>query len=151
MLSLNNAGKTVNGGKFEGDFDTEYSMRISEAIENEEDIKNILISTSDGKTVRIGDIATVKRTFEDPQTNGFYVNNQPAVAICISMEKSAIVPDVGKAVDKKLAEVMQKLPLGVKTDKIFFQPDKVETAISGFMINLVVSVLSVIVVLIFAL
>ncbi len=150
MLSLNNAGKTVNGGKFEGDFDTEYSMRISEAIENEEDIKNILISTSDGKTVRIGDIATVKRTFEEPQTNGFYVNNQPAVAICIAMEKSAIVPDVGKAVDKKLAEVMQKLPLGVKTDKIFFQPDKVETAISGFMINLVESVLIVIVVLIFA-
>ncbi len=149
MMSLNNAGKTVSGGNFATD-DTEYSMRISEAIEDEEDVKNVLISTSDGKTIRIGDIATVKRTFAEPQKNGFYVNNNPAIAICIAMEKNAVVPDVGKAVDQKLAEVMKKVPVGIKTDKIFFQPDKVSEAISGFMVNLLESVLIVILVLIFA-
>ncbi len=149
MMSLNNAGKTVSGGNFTTD-DTEYSMRISEAIEDEEDVKNILISTSDGKTIRIGDIATVERTFAEPQKNGFYVNNNPAIAICISMEKSAVVPDVGKAVDQKLSEVMREIPVGIQTDKIFFQPDKVSHAISGFMLNLLESVLIVILVLIFA-
>lgn len=149
MMSLNNAGKTVSGGQFTGDDNRDYSMRISEAIENEEDIKNIMVSTSDGKTVRIGDIATVERTLQSPQKNGFYVNNKPAVAICIAMETTAIVPDVGKAVDEKLAELMQKLPAGIETDKIFFQPEKVSQAISGFMVNLVESVVIVILVLIF--
>lgn len=65
------------------------------------------------------------------------------------MESSAIVPDVGKAVDKRLEEIMQSIPAGMSTEKIFFQPDKVEDAIYSFMWNLIESVLIVILVLIF--
>ena len=65
------------------------------------------------------------------------------------MESSAIVPDVGKAVDKRLSEIMRSIPAGMNTEKIFFQPDKVEDAISSFMWNLVESVAIVILVLIF--
>ena len=65
------------------------------------------------------------------------------------MESSAIVPDVGKAVDKRLDEVVKNIPAGMNTEKIFFQPDKVEDAISSFMWNLMESVAIVILVLIF--
>lgn len=65
------------------------------------------------------------------------------------MEESAIVPDVGKAVDARLAEAMKHVPVGFETEKIFFQPDKVDEAISSFMWNLVESVAIVILVLIF--
>ena len=61
----------------------------------------------------------------------------------------AIVPDVGKAVDAKLAETMTSMPAGMETQKIFFQPDKVSDAISGFMLNLLESVVIVILVLVF--
>ncbi|MCR5455339.1 MAG: efflux RND transporter permease subunit, partial [Bacteroidales bacterium] len=148
MMSLNNAGKTVSGGLYEANGEN-YALRVSEAINNEEDIKDIMISTSDGKTIRVGDIAEVKRTYSEPWKNGFFVNGEPSMAICIAMETDAIVPDVGKAVDQKLAEVMKTLPVGIVTDKVFFQPEKVDEAISGFMINLVESVLIVILVLMF--
>ena len=65
------------------------------------------------------------------------------------MESSAIVPDVGKAVDARLAEAMRQLPAGFHTEKIFFQPDKVDEAISSFMWNLLESVVIVILVLVF--
>ena len=68
-----------------------------------EDIRNLLIRTLDGKRIRLGDIARVQRTFAEPQRNGFFVNGKSALAICIAMEKSAIVPDVGKAVDARLS------------------------------------------------
>lgn len=71
------------------------------------------------------------------------------MAICVAMESSAIVPDVGKAVDAKLAQAMQQMPAGFQTEKIFFQPDKVNDAISSFMWNLLESVAIVILVLIF--
>ena len=116
---------------------------------DENDIKNLLIQTTDGKTLRLGDIAKIERTYSEPQRNGFFVNGKPALAICIAMESSAIVPDVGKAVDKRLDEVMKNIPAGMNTEKIFFQPDKVEDAISSFMWNLVESVAIVILVLIF--
>ena len=39
------------------------------------------------------------------------------------MEDDAIVPDVGKAVEKKLAGIEKNLPAGLTVEKIFFQPD----------------------------
>ena len=44
---------------------------------------------------------------------------------------------------------MTKIPAGINVEKIFFQPDKVDEAISSFMVNLVESVAIVILVLIF--
>ena len=78
------------------------------------------------------------------------MSGKTALAICLAMEEDAIVPDVGKAVDKRLAEVMKQVPAGMETEKIFFQPDKVDEAITSFMWNLVESVAIVILVLIFS-
>ena len=148
MSALQAAGKTVNAGRY-ANGEERIALYVDSAIKDEEDIRNLMIQTLDGKTMRIGDIARVERTFAEPQRNGFFVNGKPALAICLAMESSAIVPDVGKAVDARLAEVMKQIPAGLQTEKIFFQPDKVDEAISSFMWNLVESVAIVILVLIF--
>ncbi|OUP10686.1 hypothetical protein B5F34_04575 [Mediterranea sp. An20] len=108
---------------------------MNEDIKDEEDIRNLLIKTLDGKQLRIGDIARVEREYSEPQRNGFFVNGKPALAICMALEQDAIVPDVGKAVDARLAEITRDIPAGFHTEKIFFQPDKVDDAISSFMWN----------------
>lgn len=148
MMALQNAGKTVSAGAYETDGD-KLQLRVNEAIENEKDIEDLMFSTFDGKQLRIGDIATVERAYLEPQTYGFFVDGKPAIAICLAMQSDAIVPDVGKLVDARLAETLQRVPVGMQTEKIFFQPDKVSAAISSFMVNLVESVLIVIVALIF--
>lgn len=148
MSALQAAGKTVDAGKYRSD-DERIALYVDSAVENEEDIRDLLIRTLDGKRIRLGDIARVQRTFAEPQRNGFFVNGKPSLAICVAMEKSAIVPDVGEAVDARLSEAMKHVPVGFKTEKIFFQPDKVDEAISSFMWNLVESVAIVILVLIF--
>ena len=148
MMALQNAGKTVNSGDYQTGGDRLH-IRVGEAIKDEEDIRRLLIGTFDGKQVRLGDVAQVERAFSEPQRNGFFVNGKPALAVCIAMEADAIVPDVGKAVDAKLDEVMRSMPAGMATEKIFFQPDKVDEAISSFMVNLVESVAIVILVLVF--
>lgn len=148
MSTLQAAGKTVDAGKYRSG-DERIAIYVDSAVENEEDIRNLQIRTLDGKTMRLGDIARVERAFAEPQRNGFFVNGKPALAICMAMESSAIVPDVGAAVDVKLAEAMKNVPAGFHAEKIFFQPDKVNEAISSFMWNLVESVVIVILVLIF--
>lgn len=148
MMALQNAGKTVSAGAYETDGD-KLQLRVNEAIENEKDIEDLMFSTFDGKQLRIGDIATVERAYLEPQTYGFFVDGKPAIAICLAMQSDAIVPDVGKLVDARLAETLQRVPVGMQTEKIFFQPDKVSAAISSFMVNLVESVLIVIIALIF--
>ena len=148
MMALQNAGKTVKSGDYQTGGDRLH-IRVGEAVKDEEDIHRLLIGTFDGKQVRLGDVAQVERAFSEPQRNGFFVNGKPALAVCIAMEADAIVPDVGKAVDAKLDEVMRSMPAGMATEKIFFQPDKVDEAISSFMVNLVESVAIVILVLVF--
>lgn len=148
ISALQSAGKMVNAGKYHSG-DERIALYVDSSVENEEDIRNLLIQTMDGKRIRIGDIARVERAYSEPQRNGFFVGGRPALAICVAMESSAIVPDVGKAVDAKLAQAMQQMPAGFQTEKIFFQPDKVNDAISSFMWNLLESVAIVILVLIF--
>lgn len=148
MSALQAAGKTVNAGKYRSG-DEQIALHVDAAVADEQDIRNLLIQTLDGKQIRLGDIARVERTYSEPQRNGFFVRNRPALAICIAMEESAVVPDVGKAVDARLVEAMKHVPAGLDTEKIFFQPDKVDEAISSFMWNLVESVAIVILVLIF--
>lgn len=148
MAALQSAGKKVEAGKYHAG-DERISIQVDSAIKDEEDIRDLMIMTMDGRQMRIGDIARVESGYSEPQRNGFFVDGKPALAICIAMETDAIVPDVGKAVDAKLAEAMKNVPVGFSTEKIFFQPDKVDDAIGSFMWNLLESVLIVIVVLIF--
>ena len=150
MSALNGASQTVNAGNYDTTDGERLRIQVAGQITDEADIRDILIQTTDGKTVRLGDIARVERTYTEPQRNGFFVSGKPALAICLAMEEDAIVPDVGKAVDKRLAEVMKRIPVGMETEKIFFQPDKVDEAINSFMWNLVESVAIVILVLIFS-
>lgn len=148
MMQLQADDKTVNAGKYETNGDR-IQLRVNKPLSTAEDISNIQIKTATGKQMRIGDIADVKQTYAEPQTNGFFVNGTPSLAICVAMQNGVIVPDVGKAVDKQLDSTMKRIPAGLSTEKIFFQPDKVNEAINSFLLNLIESVLIVIIVLIF--
>lgn len=148
MSALQQAGKTVNAGQYRSG-DERIALYVDSAVDDVEEIRNLEIRTMDGRQLRIGDVARVERGYAEPQRNGFFVDGKPALALCIAMESSAIVPDVGRAVDARLEEAMRQLPAGFHTEKIFFQPDKVSQAISSFMWNLLESVVIVILVLIF--
>lgn len=149
MMGLQNACQTVNAGRMTVG-EERVDLQVSDAITSEAEVRDLLIKTADGKMLRLGDIADVERTYQEPQMKGFFVNTKPALALCITLQDGVIVPDVGKAVDKKLAEVMAKqVPAGFATEKVFFQPDKVNQAIGAFMVNLLESVLIVIIVLMF--
>lgn len=148
MAILQDACKTIDGSKYDVD-DQRLSVRLSGRVKDENDVKTLLVKTIDGKMFRIGDIADVERGYQEPQTYGFFMDGKPAIALCISMDNDVIVPDVGKAVDKKISQTIDEFPVGLGIQKVFFQPDKVDEAISSFMINLLESVLIVIIALIF--
>lgn len=148
MMSLQNFGSVVSAGKYEVNNEF-YTFRVSGTDNTVEEIRNMLISTPQGKVVRLKDLVqSVTLDYAEPQTNGFFVDSEPALALCVAMEEDAVVPDVGKAVEAKMAQVMQNVPAGLDLHKIFFQPDLVTSSINGFMLNVAESVLIVIVVLV---
>ncbi len=149
MLSLQDVCNPVNAGTIDAGT-SKLAVRVDTMVCTVEDIRNIYLPTLTGSRVKLSDVAKVERDYVSPQRNGFFVNGKPALAICMAMEDGVVVPDVGKVVDEKLEELKATFPVGITTDKIFFQPDKVDEAISSFLLNLVESVLVVILVLIFS-
>ena len=146
MLALKGATATVNGGT-EKAGNTRLNVEVTEGVTSVDDIANLLIDTPEGKKVRLAEVAKVTRGVAIPTRNTFLINGQPALTFAITLENSAVVPDVGKAVDAKMNELKKELPVGFTIDKLFFQPDKVSEAMNGFMLNLLESVLIVVIVL----
>lgn len=147
--ALQSSTAVINAGKVDNGADR-LAVDISEGALTEEEISNVLVSMPDGKKVRIGDIAIVSRHEAEPRSNEFYVGKDVSLTVMVALENSAVVPDVGAAVDRSIEHIIEHLPAGITVEKIFFQPDRVDTAISSFMINLLESVAIVFIVILLA-
>lgn len=149
MMALQSAAKTVDAGAVSV-AGNRISLNVDQAVVTEDDLADLLIDTPEGKKVRLSDLARITRSYATPERNLVYVDGQAALTLAVALESSAIVPDVGKEIDARVHTLEKRLPVGMKLEKIFLQPDKVSDAVQGFMLNLLESVLIVIVVLMFA-
>lgn len=149
MMAIDGQNQPVITGSYKTG-DEKIRLAVDGKLEDVESIRNIILQTPTGEQVKLGDIAEVARSYQDPQTYGFWVNNAPALSLSISMEPDVVVTEVGKEVDKKLEELEHRLPAGLSYQKVFFQPDRVDASINDFMWNLVSSILVVVAVLIIA-
>lgn len=147
--ALQSSTAVINAGKIDNGADR-LAVDISEGAVTEEEISNILVSMPDGKKVRIGDIAKVSRRDTEPGNNSFYVGKDASLTLMVALENNAVVPKVGAAIDKVIAPTIDKLPAGITVEKVFFQPERVDNAISSFMVNLLESIIIVFIVILLA-
>jgi len=86
-----------------------------------------------GDTIRLGDIATVRRALEDPPVAKVRYQGQEAVLVGVVMAKGAKVTDVGKAINEALTRVKGDLPVGLELGQIADQPDVVTKYVGEFL------------------
>ena len=125
------------------------NLRLNNEIRTIEELKNLIIFSKKlpngtNEIVRLGDIAELKRGYVEPAAQKMYFNGKPAMGISLSPEAGTNVVKVGKVIDKKIEELKEKLPVGINIEKIYYQPDLVTAAINNFVINLILSVITVV-------
>ena len=87
-----------------------------------------------GNTViRLGDIAEVKRGYEDPPAYLAFFNGQEAVGVGVAMAEGANVVDLGKRLNAAVEGFRAELPLGVEVTQTSDQADIVEHAFDEFL------------------
>jgi multidrug efflux pump subunit AcrB len=123
------------------------NLSVNGKISSSDDVASVLIKGLDGSLFKLSDLAEVNETYPEPARNTMYLNNKKAISISLSMESGENIVEVGRRVEKRLAELQENIPTGYAFEKVFFQPDLVQDAINGFMINLLASVVIVIIVL----
>ncbi|WP_087016798.1 efflux RND transporter permease subunit [Thaumasiovibrio subtropicus] len=116
-----------------------------------DDLASLIISPpGSNQLIRLGDIADIRRQFDETPTNLYRSNGKPALSLGISFAKGVNVVDVGIAVDAKLAELESARPIGMEMNKVYDQPTIVDHSVEDFLISLAQAVGIVIVVLLFA-
>jgi len=118
-------------------------------LKSVQEIGELLISGSNVTLIRIKDIATVRRGYEEIPSGYSFFNGNPALTIGISMLPGTNVVAVGQRLDRRLEELQTVTPVGMQLDAIYDQPVIVDVSVRGFIINVAAALVIVIVVLLF--
>lgn len=146
---LSGQNQTIYSGYYDAG-NQRLRVSVNDKYRTVEDIGNLLLQGHQGDQFRLKDIATISLDYETPTRNGMSYDNQKALGIAISALTEADIIQVGKKVEEAVQEIMDnRVPTGMKLHKVFFQPDRVNKALSDFMLNLIESVAIVVLALIF--
>ena len=110
----------------------QVQVRIDGAFDDLEKIRALPI-VANGKTLRLSDIAQVRRGYEDPAT--FLIRNQgePALLLGIVMREGWNGLGLGKALEAEVQTISSELPLGMSLTAVTDQAVNIRQAVDQFM------------------
>jgi multidrug efflux pump subunit AcrB len=106
-------------------------LRVTGALDGVQAVAETPVD-SNGRTFRLGDIATVTSGFADPPDFVVRQKGKPALAIGVVTSKGANILDLGKEVEKAKTDFMAAVPQGIDIEQIADQPLVVEHAVGEF-------------------
>ncbi|AJJ18118.1 efflux RND transporter permease subunit [Yersinia intermedia] len=99
-----------------------------------------------GKTLKLSDVASVERGYEDPPTLQIRNQHEPALLLGIVMREGWNGLDLGKALDAETTKINENMPVGMTLTKVTDQSVNISSAVDEFMIKFFVALLVVMVV-----
>jgi multidrug efflux pump subunit AcrB len=117
-------------------------IRLDGAFDKLQKIRDTPI-VAQGRTVKLSDIATVKRGYEDPATFMIRNGGEPALLLGVIMRDGWNGLDLGKALDQEVGAINAELPLGLGLSKVTDQAVNISSAVDEFMVKFFVALLVV--------
>jgi multidrug efflux pump subunit AcrB len=120
----------VSGGSVETSADR-INLRVTGAFSGVAAIGAVPVQ-ADGRIFRLGDIATVKRGYEDPPSFLVREGGKPALGLGVSMQDGANIITLGENLNRAMKAIVVELPVGIEVTQIADQPHIVEESVSEF-------------------
>ena len=120
-------------------------LRVDGAFDTLEKIRQTPI-IAQGRTLKLSDVATIERGYEDPAT--FLVRNggEPALLLGVVMRDDWNGLDLGKALEAEVTKINAEIPMGMTLTKVTDQAVNISSAVDEFMVKFFVALLVVMVV-----
>src|SRR5438876_438580 len=125
-------------------------IRLDGALDDLQKIRDTTV-VSGGRTLKLSDIADVKRGYEDPATFLVRHNGQPALLLSIVMKEGWNGLDLGKALVAEQKKISTDLPAGISFSKVTDQAVNIREAVDEFMLKFFVALAVVMIVSIISL
>ena len=103
-------------------------------------------STGQASTLRLSDIAEIRRDYVDPPSVKVRHQGKEVIALGVSMAKGGDIIALGKALNAATARIQTELPLGITLSQVQDQPEAVQRSVGEFvkvLIEAIVIVLAV--------
>ncbi|MBT2303877.1 efflux RND transporter permease subunit [Variovorax paradoxus] len=106
-------------------------VRVDGGLKSAADVANVTLEVG-GQLLRLADVASVRTGYEDPPSLTIRHNGVPVLAIGVTMQPNRNVLDFGHALEQRLAQVRQELPVGVEIQQYADQPRVVAESVWEF-------------------
>ncbi len=107
-------------------------VRLDGAFDDLSKIRDLPIVTN-GNTLRLSEIATVERGYEDPPTFLIRSQGEPALLLGVIMREGWNGLDLGKALNAEVTKIGDELPLGMSLTRVTDQSVNITDAVDQFM------------------
>ena len=144
FAALNNQNVLTPAGSIETN-GPQVFVRVDGAFDNLEKIHQTPIVVQ-GRTLKLSDVATVERGYEDPSTFMVRSNGEPALLLGIVMRDDWNGLKLGEALEAEVTKINAALPLGMTLSKVTDQAVNISSAVDEFMVKFFVALLVVMVV-----
>ncbi|QUT05593.1 efflux RND transporter permease subunit [Sphingobium phenoxybenzoativorans] len=118
-------------------------VRFDGAINDLEKIRDTPI-VAGGRTLKLSDIAEVRRGYEDPATFLIRNHGEPSLILGVVMKERYNGLQLGEALEKEASAITAEMPLGLSFTKITDQAVNIEEAYDEFMLKFFVALAVVI-------
>ncbi|WP_417625383.1 efflux RND transporter permease subunit [Paremcibacter congregatus] len=88
-----------------------------------------------GRTLKLSDVAEVRRGYEDPPTYIIRHEGEPALLLSVVMQQGWNGLELGEALEDRSAEIAKTLPLGISFEKVSDQAVNINAAVGEFMMK----------------
>lgn len=146
IAAMSGQNRVVDSGEKEAG---EMQIRILETgtYRSIEDIANQLLTSSEGKQFRLGDVARIERAVVEPPTSIMRIDGERAIGIGIATDPERDVVRSGGVVADELAEIARQMPVGIEIVTLYPEDEIAREANNQFIINLLESVAIVVAVI----
>lgn len=112
--------------------DDRIFVRPSGQYANSRVLADTLIRVN-GKSIRLGDIATIRRGYQDPAIEQMRLGGNAVLGIGITMQPGRDVVHLGKALSAKFEELQAQLPAGLTLKEVSSMPKAVSHSVDDFL------------------
>lgn len=141
FAALNNQNVLTPAGSIETK-GPQVFVRLDGAFDKLQKIRDTPI-TAQGRTLKLSDIATVKRGTEDPATFMIRNGGEPTLLLGVVMREGLNGLDLGKSLEKEVSSINEDLPLGISLNKVTDQAVNISSSVDEFMIKFFAALLVV--------
>ena len=148
IRAFDKQNKVVDAGAVENG-NNRLRIEARGSFTNLAEIENMTIISGTGEYFRLKEVANVSEEYMRPARNLMKINNTPALGIAISTVADGNVVDMAALVKKTVERINTEMPDGYKLTPIYDQGYESAVANDGFILNLIISVITVVAVLLF--